>query len=104
MNIFKNEGVAIDLLHEMLAARVFVFYSDPGHGWLEVPRAWLDLLGLQDKISPYSYKTDRYAYLEEDCDAGVFINAYRDIIGQAPDFVERHEENIFIRDLHSYAS
>jgi hypothetical protein len=32
------------------------FYSDPGHGWLCVNYAELEELGIQDKISPWSYR------------------------------------------------
>jgi len=48
----------------------FVFYSDSGHGWLEVPVSLLKELGIQYDISRYSYlsKCHNYAYLEEDCD------------------------------------
>ena len=53
------------------------FYSDPGHGWLRVPLALLDKLGLVDKISPYSYMQGPWAYLEEDCDASEFLAEMR---------------------------
>jgi len=55
----------------------FVFFSDPGHGWLRVQRAKLQQLGIEEKITPYSYQRGRWAYLEEDCDAGTFIEAMR---------------------------
>lgn len=51
------------------------FLNDPGHGWLEVPRAELEALGIADKISSYSYINQRFAYLEEDCDAPKFLAA-----------------------------
>lgn len=54
------------------------FYEDPGHGWLAVPLALLERLALLDSISSYSYMRGRYAYLEEDCDLGRFMDAARD--------------------------
>jgi len=49
------------------------FYSDPGHGWLRVPIGKILELGLQSKISHCSHIKEGYAYLEEDCDAPLFI-------------------------------
>ena len=50
----------------------YKFYTDSGHGWLEVPLAELRELGIADKISGYSYIRGDFAYLEEDRDAGIF--------------------------------
>lgn len=58
--------------------KVFKFYTDAGHGWLAVKIADVFALGIQDKISAYSYMHGMTAYLEEDCDAAVFIQAYKD--------------------------
>lgn len=52
-----------------------VVYSDPGHAWCKVPQTLLEELGIQDKISRYSYKRKDFAYLEEDQDLGFLINA-----------------------------
>ena len=56
------------------------FHTDPGHGWLEVNMATLSLAGLTTKaFSRYSY-TDPHGgiryFLEEDCDAEIFIKAW----------------------------
>ena len=51
------------------------FFEDSGHGWLEVPRAEVEVSGAT--ITPYSYynpSTDM-AYLEEDCDMWNFLRA-----------------------------
>ena len=48
---------------------------DPGHGWLEVPLADIERLGIRGQISPYSYLKGKTAYLEEDLDAWVYIRA-----------------------------
>lgn len=46
----------------------FTFFGDTGHGWLQVPHSFIWELGLQDRISSYSYVDETHAYLEEDCD------------------------------------
>jgi hypothetical protein len=52
-----------------------VFHSDPGHGWLAVKLSDLKMLGIETKISSYSYVKGKTAYLEEDCDMSEFITA-----------------------------
>ncbi len=54
------------------------FLSDYGHGWLSVKRKELEELGLLDKISTYSYTKGLSVYLEEDCDAGLYLKAQRE--------------------------
>jgi hypothetical protein len=49
------------------------FHTDPGHGWLEVPRNLVRRLGV--KVSSYSYVRGSSAYLEEDSDAPKFLSA-----------------------------
>ena len=57
------------------------FHCDPSHGWLEVNREDIDALGIADQISAYSYamaathKRAGMVYLEEDCDASLFLDA-----------------------------
>jgi hypothetical protein len=53
----------------------YYFFSDPGHGWLAVDYDELVELGIQDKISHYSYVKGDTVFLEEDCDMAVFMNA-----------------------------
>lgn len=53
------------------------FFSDPGHGWVRFPKARLVKLGIADKISTYSYQNGANAFLEEDCDLTVLVNALR---------------------------
>lgn len=64
--------------------RKFDFYSDPGHGWLKVPVSLLEKLGIAGKITSYSYLRGDFAYLEEDCDVGTFISAYKEATGDYP--------------------
>lgn len=51
----------------------YKFFSDPGHGWMEVDRSELKQLGIENQISDYSYQKDDKVYLEEDCDAPLFL-------------------------------
>ena len=53
----------------------YVFFNDPGHAWLRVKRCELTELGIAGDISSFSYQKGIYVYLEEDCDAGVFMLA-----------------------------
>jgi hypothetical protein len=52
----------------------YVFYQDPGHGWLEVPTKELKAMGLEERITPYSYQYQGKVYLEEDDDAQTFLD------------------------------
>jgi hypothetical protein len=56
---------------------VLKFYSDPGHGWVAVKTALLISLGIADKVSSYSYINGQTSYLEEDCDAGLLLEAIK---------------------------
>lgn len=79
-----------------------IYHTDPGHGWIEVPRAEVVRLGIASKISEFSYM-DRHngpsVYLEEDCDAALFIQACRaDRLDVLP--IDRHsDKDSFIRRL-----
>ena len=50
---------------EELRTKNIVWITDPGHGWLRIPKE--ELKGFTP--SPYSYEGQGYVYLEEDCDA-----------------------------------
>lgn len=70
------------------------FYEDPAHGWLKVPIAELKAMGLMNSISQYSYMRAGYAYLEEDCDAQLFMTAKgmdpdKDIVNHIGDRLSR---------------
>ncbi len=82
----------------------FTFYSDSGHGWLKVPFITLVVLGIKNKISSYSYVSNdsKNVYLEEDCDASIFIEAYKQKYG-AINIAEKYiDGECFIRELPSY--
>lgn len=54
----------------------FKLITDAGHGWLEVKKALLKDLGIENSITAYSYEKGDNAYLEEDCDLSTFISAW----------------------------
>jgi hypothetical protein len=60
-----------------MATVIKVMHSDPGHAWLAVKLSEIKMLGIESSISGYSYVKGKTAYLEEDCDAGKFIQAMR---------------------------
>lgn len=62
----------------------FAFHSDAGHGWLAVPRDLLVELGIEKRISEYSYqsKSGQTVYLEEDADGTLFQNEYEKKFGK----------------------
>jgi len=67
----------------------FKFFSDPGHGWLRVDLQSAESVGLAPgNFSRFSYRFGHWLYLEEDCDASLFVTAYLKKNGQAPRIVE----------------
>ena len=83
----------------------YTFHSDPSHGWIEVPVADLQELGVSlDKISNYSYVSNDTLFLEEDCDAGVFLEAFRAKHKRDPEitFKDTNDQS-FVRRLSSVA-
>jgi len=53
-------------------------FADPGHAWARIAKSKLVTLGIADKISTYSYQKGENAFLEEDCDLTVLVNALRE--------------------------
>ena len=56
---------------------VYQWISDAGHAWLEVSVDEINALSISDKISEYSYIQGETVYLEEDCDAPLFVEALK---------------------------
>jgi len=54
-----------------------IYHHDSGHGWLAVKRKELIDLNIEGLISGCSYQKGETVYLEEDCDAGVYIHAMK---------------------------
>lgn len=86
---------------------MFDFYSDPGHGWLKVPRRLLDELEIADRISRFSYERGQYVYLEQDKDTGTFMTNWQNRTGKMLwEHVREHtarEHQSKIRGYESYA-
>jgi hypothetical protein len=79
---------------------MFTFIEDPGHGWLEVTTQDLALLGMKcADFTRYSYRRGNTLYLEEHCDAGRFIEAWRRKNGGTPELKNVYQSRTFIRDL-----
>ena len=57
--------------------KTYNFHSDSSHGYLEVDVKELHELGIYDEITCFSYYKDGKAYLEEDHDAQIFIDAWK---------------------------
>ena len=82
----------------------FTHYTDPGHGWVEVPRSLLHELGIADKITSYSYQRGEDVFLEEDCDLGTFYRAMEKA-GRPFELIEvyeSHHRESWVRLLWSY--
>ena len=59
--------------------KFYKFYNDAGHGWVAVKRKELVELGILDKISGFSYQKGNMVYLEEDCDASLFVKKLKEL-------------------------
>jgi len=79
----------------------FFFHDDGGHAWLEVELNSLKVLGIANKISRYSYLRNGIAYLEEDCDAPIFINELKSR-GQNFQIYDNYNPNTPIRNYPRY--
>jgi len=83
---------------------LLTFYSDPSHGYLEATRDQLVELGVDPaEITSYSYQRDNSKggltyYLEEDCDAALYIDAL-DSRGIPYDVDEIYSDDSFVRRL-----
>jgi hypothetical protein len=79
----------------------YKFIEDPGHGWLEVQVSEIYRLGIGDQISRYSYVNNGCAYLEEDCDFAVFMEAKK-YMGEPVELASVYQENTPIRNYESW--
>ena len=64
--------------------KTYIWAVDAGHEWLAVKNKELIELGIQHKISSYSYVKGETVYLEGDCDAAHFFEAYKQKHGVEP--------------------
>lgn len=82
--------------------KTLTFHADPSHGWLEVDRADLETLNIAHKISPYSYQKADRIFLEEDQDAGFYLQAAA-ASGWNITTTEKHSNaDSFIRNLNRF--
>lgn len=79
----------------------FEFHSDPGHGWLKVPRGIVESVGIKHSITQYSYQRGSDVYLEEDCDMPLFVNACKKA-GVAVSYKECYSDPTPIRSYQRY--
>ena len=81
----------------MIDVTKLLWISDPSHAWLKVP---LDVVRRQGHAySDYSYKTEEFAYLEEYCDATLFLR--QNLISQH-DAEKIPENNCEYCDIRTY--
>tara|TARA_Y100000034_G_scaffold33928_1_gene41518 strand:+ start:25301 stop:25573 length:273 start_codon:yes stop_codon:yes gene_type:complete len=57
--------------------RTFKVYADPGHAWVKVTRQDLIDLGIEDKVSRFSYQKGENCYLEEDADLSLLVDTLK---------------------------
>ena len=86
--------------------KVYRHIEDSGHGWLEVKLHELAKLGLLDEITGCSYMSSdkQTIYLEEDCDAELFIGAKKTATDES-DILMWHDHvrgDSFVRELEHY--
>lgn len=77
--------------------------SDAGHAWIKVSREELQRLGIEDRITPYSYQRGQWCYLEEDVDAATFMVAKFEA-NQPVKFRVRNSEYSRVRRYNGFAS
>jgi hypothetical protein len=87
-----------------MASKTYKLHTDPGHGWLAVRCKELAELGIADKITSFSYVKGEMAYLEEDLDLAVFVDAYRAKHGADPVYTESYRERTFVRNCMPYSA
>lgn len=80
--------------------KTFTFWTDPGHGWLEVTIRDLIAVGMKaTDFSEFSYKSGNRVFLEEDCDAPLFLKRCREIGRKITVVEENDDTDSFVRGL-----
>ena len=78
----------------------FDFHYDAGHGWLKVHiYDAADVGPYAEDFSAYSYRNGEHLYLEEDVDAGRFIQAWEKFKRK---FDVRHVDDGYNSPIRSY--
>jgi len=78
------------------------YIQDPAHGWLEVPRGLLQVLGIEHTITSYSYQKGDRVYLEEDLDMIKFVRAIKANSNIELDIQDVYQERTAIRSYDQY--
>ena len=86
----------------MKSGKKLFFHNDAGHGWLAVPRKLIKELGIEEKISAFSYIRGKTVYLEEDDDCFCFFEAIKEA-GRAFLLVEKYKVRSPIRGYDFYS-
>lgn len=95
----------------MLKKTHHIFWEDGRHAWVEVQKEDLIMLQIANKISGFSYQDRDKAYLEEDCDAGIYFRAlFGEHLFNSAEFkafrsryiVSQYHQDIFVRKLAHY--
>ena len=74
MSYHELKTIPEDLRTKLDSSDAEMFWiEDPAHAWLKVPKELFEAYDIT--ASTYSYQDDSYVYLEEDCDATLFIDA-----------------------------
>ena len=82
----------------MNTIKKYIFHTDDGHGWLEIPVNEIPK-SLLPQISKFSYRNLSTAYLEEDCDAPLIMHALNINNEQIE---EQHKDESFVRRLPNF--
>lgn len=85
-----------------MKTETYKFHTDPGHGWLQVPRVKLKELKIENEISQYSYVKGDDVFLEEDLDAGLFCQAMKKLNQEFKTEEINSDNESFIRGFQSY--
>jgi hypothetical protein len=90
---------------EIEKGKTYVWHEDAGHAWLSVTKKELIELDIDKRITVYSYVRGGIVYLEEDCDASIFITAYEERFKEKYKYVKEDDgDNSPIRNYHPYES
>jgi len=88
-----------------ITMKTYTYHCDPGHGWVAVPVSELKELAIDGKVTSCSYISadGQTAYLEEDCDMSLWIDAVVQSTGSQPEMVQEHTNDYSpIREYNCY--
>lgn len=98
----RKDELKSDVRYRM-SKKTYVFHTDPGHGWLAVRKSELIALDVLERITPYSYMKGDTVYLEEDCDAATFMQAYQEKVGKELLYRSSYQEKTPIRYYENFS-